>query len=115
MRVADWKREIITLSADEILKKPESVPTHPGVYIFRDDTGYLYIGESSDLRSRVTKHLDHSDRKSLAHYLWDNGVEKLTVELHAFDPNSKAKEKSARRAYESELIRSRQPRFNIAP
>ena len=98
-----------------IVKKPEIVPTRPGIYIFRDESGYLYIGESSNLRLRVEKHLDHSDRKSLAHYLWENGNKKITVELHAFDPESKAKDKTVRRAYESELIRSREPRFNITP
>jgi hypothetical protein len=37
------------------------------------------------------------------------------VELHAFDPDSKARSLTVRRAYESELIRSRKPRLNIAP
>jgi len=115
VRIADWGREIHTLPAEMIVKKPEIVPTRPGIYIFRDESGYLYIGESSNLRLRVEKHLDHSDRKSLAHYLWENGNKKITVELHAFDPESKAKDKTVRRAYESELIRSREPRFNITP
>ncbi len=115
LRVADWGKKITKLPAEQIIKKPELVPRNPGIYIFRDATGYLYIGESSSLRTRVTKHLDHSDRKSLAHYLWKNGPKQIIVELHAFDPDSRAKSKTVRRAYESELIRSRKPRFNIAP
>ena len=115
VRIADWGRDIHTLPASHVVKKPEAVPVEPGIYIFRDETGYLYIGESSNLRTRVSKHLDHSDRKSLAHYLWKNGTDGVTVELHAFDADSKAKERLVRRAYESELIRSREPRFNIAP
>jgi hypothetical protein len=63
----------------------------------------------------VTKHLDQSDRKSLAQYLWREGGEGVTVELHAFDPESSARHKEMRRAYESELIASRRPRFNLAP
>lgn len=114
-RVADWGRQIISLPAIKIVNDAEIVPTNPGVYIFRDASGYLYIGESANLRTRIAKHLDHSDRKSLAHYLWKNGVEGVTVELHAFDPASNARLKEMRRAYESELIRSRKPRFNIAP
>lgn len=114
-RVADWDRQIISIPAKKIVSDAETVPTNPGVYIFRDASGYLYIGESSNLRTRVAKHLDHSDRKSLAHYLWKNGAEDMTVELHAFDPDSSARHKEMRRAYESELIRSRKPRFNIAP
>jgi predicted GIY-YIG superfamily endonuclease len=114
-RVAEWDRQIISLSVKKILSDPDIVPTNPGVYIFRDATGYLYIGESANLRTRVSKHVDRSDRKSLAHYLWKNGTQDVTVELHAFDPESSAQRKEMRRAYESELIRSRKPRFNIAP
>ena len=115
VRIADWDRRVLTFPAEQVVKNPDLVPEAPGVYIFRDRTGYLYIGESSDLRRRVAKHLDHSDRKSLARYLWKNGLAGVTVEVHAFDPTSKAKERLVRRAYESELIRSRKPRFNIAP
>jgi len=114
-RVADWDRQIISLSAKKIVSDAEIVTTNPGVYIFRDASGYLYIGESANLRTRVAKHLDQSDRKSLSHYLWKEGMENVTVELHAFDPESNARLKEMRRAYESELIRSRKPRFNIAP
>lgn len=114
-RVADWNRQILSLAAEKIIADASLVPKSPGVYIFRDATGYLYIGESENLRSRVSKHLDHSDRKSLARYLWENSPEGITVELHVFDPQSAARFKDMRRAYESELIRSRHPRFNIAP
>jgi predicted GIY-YIG superfamily endonuclease len=114
-RVADWSKQVITLSAEEIVAAPQRVPAGPGIYVFRDSRGYLYIGESEDLRGRVTKHLDHSDRQSLARYLWQEGVAGVTVELHAFDPDSNARYKEMRRAYESELIASRRPRFNIAP
>jgi len=109
VRVADWKRKIETFPAEKLVKDGKQIPDVPGIYIFRDASGYLYIGESSRLRGRVSKHLDHSDRKSLAHYLWKNGVKDITVELHAFDPDSRAKIKTVRRAYESELIRSRKP------
>jgi hypothetical protein len=48
-------------------------------------------------------------------YLKRQGVEQVTIEVHAFDPDSAARLIEMRRAYESELIRSRRPRFNIAP
>jgi hypothetical protein len=78
----------------------------PGIYIFRDGTGYLYIGEAGNLRGRVEKHLDHSDRKALAHYLWNNGYKNLWVELHAFRKDSDGDKAAARKAYEADLIRS---------
>ena len=115
VRIADWGREVKKFSAQDISKNLELVPTSPGVYIFSDSTGYLYIGEASNLRERLKKHLEDSDRQSLAKYLTENGKEQITIEYHAFDPASQAKSKPVRRAYESELIRSRNPRFNIAP
>jgi hypothetical protein len=114
-RVADWDKQILSFRAREIVDQPSLVPTQPGVYLFRDATGYLYIGEAANLRTRVHKHLSQSDRELLADYLWRQGLDCVTVELHAFDPDSKARSLTVRRAYESELIRSRQPRLNLAP
>ena len=114
-RVADWDREVTEHKAEELVTNAKLVSTNPGIYIFRDETGYLYIGEADNLRNRLKTHLDESDRQSLAKYLKENGVESITVEIHSFDPNSRAKELMVRRAYESELIRSRKPRFNIRP
>lgn len=115
LRVADWKKDIIAMPAADAEKDAGKVPEQPGVYIFRDATGYLYIGESSNLHDRIKKHLDRSDRQSLANYLATNGVKGVTLELHAFEKDSPARLKPMRRAYESELIRSRKPRFNLAP
>lgn len=112
-RIADWGREIKTYSTAELKKRPESVPPNPGIYIFRDETGYLYIGQTEDLRKRLIEHLDESHNLSLAKYL--AAENKPTVEIHSFDPKSRAKEVRIRRAYESELIASRKPRFNIQP
>lgn len=115
LRVAKWDKQVIALPAEKIVENPKQVSDGPGVYIFRDATGYLYIGESSQLRTRVSKHLDRSDRQSLASYLDKHGIKDVTVELHVFDGSSEAKDKSMRRAYESDLIRSRKPRLNLAP
>ena len=113
--MADWGKEVLTFSAAEIKADPEKISTGPGVYIFRDAGGYLYIGEAANLRSRLTKHLDESDRLSLARYLQEKKIDGVTVELHVFERDSNARSVTMRRAYESELIRSRQPRFNVAP
>jgi len=115
LRVADWNRRIITLAAKQIRVHAYSVPEGPGVYFMRDRSGYLYVGESANLWKRLTIHLDDSDRKTLANYLKTVGIEGVRVELHCFDTTSAARRVSHRRAYESELIRSRQPRFNLRP
>lgn len=115
VRIADWNKQVVTHSAAAIAADGKLAPEAPGVYIFRDETGYLYIGESSNLRQRVNQHLDRSDRKSLANYLWEKGNRDITIELHVFGKDTPAKDKTRRRAYESELIKSRKPRLNIAP
>jgi hypothetical protein len=112
-RVADWGTSVLTFSAEEMIVKAELIPRLPGIYIFSDKSGYLYIGEAQNLRGRVAKHLDHSDRKAVARYLWDNGVKDLTVEIHAFRADSDGSKASPRKAYEADLIRSRKPRFNV--
>lgn len=114
-RIADWGREIKSFSLASVREKPKLVPAHPGIYIFRDASGYLYIGQSNNLRKRLKAHLEASSNFSLSQYLVDRGNKKITIEVHAFAPDSRAKETMIRRAYESELIASRKPRFNIQP
>jgi predicted GIY-YIG superfamily endonuclease len=75
----------------------------------------LYIGQSENLRERLKSHLIESHSFSLAKYLHQKGADKISIEIHSFAPDSRAKETMIRRAYESELIASRKPRFNIQP
>lgn len=114
-RIADWGRQIQSFSCSDVRNHPNQIPAHPGIYIFRDQSGYLYIGQSEDLRQRLKEHLDVSSNFSLAKYLEGDESQKVVIEIHAFDPDSRASETMIRRAYESELISSRKPRFNIQP
>jgi len=110
----DRRKTVLELSANEILAQPSKVPPAPGIYLIRDQhEGYLYVGEASNLRTRVSKHLDHSDRKHLAQYLWANGLDSIEIELHVFAPDSDARLAGYRRAYEAQMIQSRNPKFNI--
>lgn len=115
VRVADWNKVVSRKLASEFAENLDSVPEKPGVYLFFDQSGYLYIGEAKNLRERLKQHLDESDRASLANYFKQNKLSKIQIEIHAFDPQSDGRKVSARRAYESELIRTRNPRFNIRP
>lgn len=117
LRVADWNRDVSSHPLAKLADRPQEIPALPGVYLFRDGTGYLYIGEAANLRARLTQHLDHSDRASLANYLARHASQRaaIVVEIHAFPADSRARETRIRRAYESELIASRRPRFNLRP
>jgi len=113
LQVAQWGRQIESMTLAET--RAAELPANPGVYLFRDATGYLYVGEAASLRSRLASHLSGSDRLKLAEYLGDQTKGEVSLELHIFDPDSPAKQLRVRRAYESELIRSRTPRFNVRP
>ncbi|EMI21777.1 excinuclease ABC subunit C [Rhodopirellula maiorica SM1] len=117
LRVADWQRKIETYSLEKLQQSiaSEEISDGPGVYLFRTAGGYLYIGEAKNLRLRLSGHLAASDRASLAEYLRSEASAGVTVELHVFPSDSPAKRVTVRRAYESELIRSRQPRLNVRP
>ena len=118
IRVADWERRVLVLSVAELVARPSLIPREPGVYLFFDATGYLYIGEAANIRQRLREHLGGSDRHNLAYYLAQQGLTKesgVYVEVHSFAVDSPANRRSMRRAYESTLIASRQPRFNVRP
>ncbi len=116
-RVADWDRRITVLPLTDLRAAPNDIPTTPGVYIFSHRDGYLYIGESQNLRARISQHLDESNEAALVSLFSNSDIplESIQVELHAFSPQSPATQVRLRRAYESQLIESRQPQFNIRP
>lgn len=117
-RIADWDREIKKFSVEEFSSDEKLAPELPGIYIFHDRSGYLYIGQSDNLRTRLKNHLEQSSNLDLEKYLAKTAPEpakQVFVEIHSFPKDSRAKEVRVRRAYESELIRSRKPRFNILP
>lgn len=115
IQASDWKVNISEYTFDELTSHLPETTTRPGIYIFRDATGYLYIGQSNNLRDRLTHHLKESDRDQLRNYMLEHGGTELTIELHEFAEGSPGEKLASRRAYESELIRSRKPRLNLAP
>jgi site-specific DNA-methyltransferase (adenine-specific) len=86
------------------------LPAQQGLYIFYGPDGTLYVGEATNLRRRVAKHLDHSDNKNLARWFWSNGFMDVHLELQVLNVKTTNK---VRRALEAELIASRRPVFNV--
>ncbi|MFL5241071.1 MAG: hypothetical protein ACJ8FY_03100 [Gemmataceae bacterium] len=83
----------------------------PGLYLFLGQSAVLYVGECKSLRKRFHKHLDHSDNKGLARWLWEHGTDNLKLEYHVLPEGLSTRE---RKAMEAELILSRKPLFNVA-
>jgi site-specific DNA-methyltransferase (adenine-specific) len=99
----------VTIGAIENLTATD-LPEQPGLYIFNSPIETLYVGEASNLRRRVAKHLDHSDNKNLARWFWANGISNVRLELQLLDDDTTA---PVRKALEAELIATRRPMFNI--
>ncbi len=100
---------VITSRAEDV--NPKDLPVRAGLYLFVVPGRVLYIGECQNLRKRIGKHLDHSDNKGLAHWLWQHGNTHLHLEYHVLPQGVTAR---VRKALEAELIRSRRPFFNLA-
>ena len=88
----------------------DAIPSAQGLYLFFTRSECLYVGEAENLRNRLGKHLDHSDNKWLARWMWDQGTEELFLELQLLAADTTQR---VRRALEMELIRSRRPLFNV--
>lgn len=86
------------------------LPSIQGLYLFYDSKSALYAGETTNLRKRIEKHLDHSDNRGLARWLWDQGASLLHVEWHVLEKSTSTR---VRKALEAELIESRRPLFNV--
>jgi site-specific DNA-methyltransferase (adenine-specific) len=100
---------VVTVRARDV--KLTEVPARPGLYLLIERSRVLYVGECQNLRKRLGKHLDHSDNKGLAQWLWRNGSTDLHVEYHVLSAGVSVR---VRKAMEAELIRSRCPCFNVA-
>ncbi len=88
----------------------DAVPQSAGLYLFYSNKATLYVGECENLQNRIRKHIDHSDNKELARWLWEFGDATLNLELQVLDKSITLR---IRRALELELIRSRLPVFNV--
>lgn len=88
----------------------DDLPVQQGLYIFYSCAETLYVGEGSNLRRRVGKHLDHSDNKNLARWFWANGFKDVRLEIQVLEECIMTR---VRRALEAELISTRHPVFNV--
>jgi hypothetical protein len=91
--------------------KTDKLPARAGLYLFIEPGRVLYVGECKNLQKRISKHLDHSDNKGLAHWFWEHGTTELHLEYHVLPLGITSR---SRKALEAELIRSRRPFFNVA-
>ena len=87
-------------------RKLKHLPTHPGVYLFKDAGGeILYIGKAKSLRARVRGHFS-------ADAAWSAKQEEMVRRIADVDTIVVGSEAEAL-LLESNLVKTHQPRFNI--
>ncbi len=91
---------------DALKEKAAFLPTSPGVYLYKDARGkVIYVGKANSLRDRVRSYF-------LEDKLADAKTGTLLSEARDIDYIAVANEKEAL-ALENNLIKQRQPRYNI--
>jgi excinuclease ABC subunit C len=91
---------------DALKEKAAFLPTSPGVYLYKDGRGQvIYVGKANSLRDRVRSYF-------LEDKLADAKTGTLLSEARDIDYIAVANEKEAL-ALENNLIKQRQPRYNI--
>jgi len=87
------------------------LPDGPGVYLFFDEETTLYTGKADNLKKRIKDHISTWTYRDLVRQITDNRRPRVFVLYHALPVTITARELSA---YETELIRSRDPEHNRA-
>jgi excinuclease ABC subunit C len=92
---------------ESVLKKLEALPASPGCYVFRDRKGdVLYVGKAKSLRARVRSYFQDGSSDTRAF------LPILRRALGDFETIVTATEKEAA-ILENNLIKERQPRYNV--
>ena len=75
---------VINISVREIV--PDELPLSQGLYLsLRCTEQLLYVGEAENLRKRLKKHLQHSDNRGSARWIWESGTESLHLEIQVLE------------------------------
>jgi len=89
----------------------DNLPSKPGVYIFFDEEKTLYAGKADDLRARISNHISTWTYRDIIQGIQRGHRTLVFVVFHELPVTISARELTA---YETELIRSRDPEHNRA-
>lgn len=94
----------MTDPTDTLARKLATLPDAPGVYLWRDAGGVLYVGKAKSLRSRVRSYVnsDHAESPKLRHLM------RLATDVETIVTGNEAESL----LLENNLIKEYLPRFN---
>jgi hypothetical protein len=95
----------------DLEERLNELPTNPGVYIFFDEEETLYAGKADSIRARIRDHISTWTYRHLIQQMREAGSRKAFVVYHELPVTISGRELAA---YETELIRSRNPEHNRA-
>jgi excinuclease ABC subunit C len=94
------------VTTDSLREQVRSLPSQPGVYLFRDEDGeILYVGKARSLRERVRSYFGSAADRSFKQRELSRRV--ASVETFVVDSDAEAL------LLESNLVKEHAPRFNI--
>jgi len=95
----------------ELQNRFTELPTSSGVYIFFDEDVTLYVGKASNLRDRINVHVATWTYRDMIRQIREGKRSPVFVVFHELSVSISPRELAA---YETELIRSRDPEHNRA-
>lgn len=69
--------------------RASQIPEAPGIYIFRNDNSSLFIGETDNLRSRISRHFDSSGNQGIPDWIYEG--KRLPLDLGIVAMSKKTK------------------------
>ena len=83
----EWIAERVNLKSTENVKKLNinKIPEAAGLYLFSSNDRPLFINQTSNLRDRLTLHLQNSDNMGLPTWLWEKPLQHSYVTLSEKD------------------------------
>jgi len=99
------------LGLTELEDRIVEVPDKPGVYIFFDEEVTMYAGKADNLRARIRDHISTWTFRELIQKIREGQRPGAFVVFHELEVTISPRELLA---YETELIRSRNPAHNRA-
>lgn len=101
--------ECTQADVEELLQGTKEIKTVAGVYLFKTSHSVLYVGVTDNVRRRVFQHLKGRGNKDLKAVL-QNGIVRKDISVYYFEESIPI----YRDFYESYLIATKKPRYNIS-